>query len=278
MGMRITLILLVVFVGNLLTAQSLAPAKSPAPAGKVKNVPITDEDKTSLENVIVERFYVADSLDYLDTLNGRLDKGAVTYRIYIDLKPNYWLQAVYGSSTHPMIIQTTTRFFNHKLGGVIGYNLNLKYLNAGNILLDSYLTLNSACDRFAGVILEDDKDSTDFLPRRKVFHKRDGFANGNLPLIKPFNLDQGFFNNDTTAKFFSVNNGALAGFSGVKAGAMGPTKDNKILIAQLTTNGKLSFELNIQVGTPSGGVVKYVARKPIEGEIQYDKLSYKQDK
>jgi len=40
----------------------------------------------------------------------------------------------------------------------------------------------------------------------------------------------------------------------------GPTESNKILIAQLTTDGKLSFEINLQIATPSGDPIKFVAR------------------
>ena len=55
-----------------------------------------------------------------------------------------------------------------------------------------------------------------------------------------------------------------------------PVRDssNCVLIAQITTNGKFSFELNIQIGTPTGNVENYVARNPKQEEIKLDSLRF----
>ena len=79
-----------------------------------------------------------------------------------------------------------------------------------------------------------------------------------------------FFNNDSTAAKFSANNGGWAALGGVK----GPTSENRVLIAQLTTNGKLSFRINIQIGTPTGGSLKFVAKNPEGMEIKFNGLEY----
>ena len=50
--------------------------------------------------------------------------------------------------------------------------------------------------------------------------------------------------------------------------------ENRILIAQITTDGVFSFELNLQIGTPDGGTENYVARKPVGNEIQFAGLIY----
>ena len=47
---------------------------------------------------------------------------------------------------------------------------------------------------------------------------------------------------------------------------------NKILIAQFTTYGKLSYQLNLLIGTPDGKSEKYVAHNPIEGEFTHPDL------
>ena len=52
---------------------------------------------------------------------------------------------------------------------------------------------------------------------------------------------------------------------------------NKVLIAQITTNGKLTFKLNIQIGTPSGGYQQFVADSATGAEIKLDCLTFNSD-
>jgi hypothetical protein len=273
--MKLFSLLLLLFLSTTGTQPLLSQNNQTKPKTSETN-PLTDVDRHALENIIIEKYYVADSSDYNhDSINGILDKGSVTYRIYVDLKPDYWLQMVYGSPKHPLTIKTSTRFYNSDLGGYIGYNVNVHKLEVGNTLLDSYITLNSASNLFAGVLLSEDPDGS-VLERRKAFSSRDGLTNGNLPQLRPFNLDLSFFNNDSTARTFTTSNGGWTGFSGIKAGAKGPTKENRILIAQLTTNGTLSFDLNIQVATPSGSYLKFVAKDATEdNEVAFEGLSFK---
>ena len=51
-------------------------------------------EKSALEGVIVEKYYIADVRDISDTLGGSVPKGSTTYRIYIDMKQGYFLQAM----------------------------------------------------------------------------------------------------------------------------------------------------------------------------------------
>jgi hypothetical protein len=105
--------------------------------------------------------------------------------------------------------------------------------------------------------------------------KSDGLTNGNLPWFKPFNLNMGFFDKADSASYFTTRNGGWAALDGVaRAGIKGPTPDNRILIAQLTTNGELSFDLNIQVGTPSGGALHFVAHSPEGEEMLFKNLAF----
>ena len=55
-----------------------------------------------LEKVIVETYYVSDSLDATDTTGGGLEAGSTTYRVYIDLAPNCKLQKIYGDANHAL--------------------------------------------------------------------------------------------------------------------------------------------------------------------------------
>ena len=58
------------------------------------------------------------------------------------------------------------------------------------------------------------------------------------------------------------------------AGAAGPVPStNKVLIAQITTNGIFHFELNIQIGTPTGGTENYVYSNPVSGELTIPSLT-----
>lgn len=237
---------------------------------------LSAEDKSALEGIIVEKYYTADVLDSLDA---KLPKGSVTYRIYADLKPNYFLQTIYGDTRHPLSIKTTTKFYNNPhCGALIGYNVHYLTLNDDNFAFDSWITINSASSQYAGVLLTEDTDGS--VLKRRTFEKADGFTQGNLPMIKPFNLDINFFDNDTTASHFTTDNGAWAAFSGVRSGASGPTADNKILIAQLTTDGVLSFDLNMQLGTPEGNFLKFVYKdaEPLEAEFLFAPLTLAEKK
>ena len=230
---------------------------------------ITHEDSLALENVITEQYYISDSIDLADTNGGVLPKGAITYRIYIDMKPGYSLQLVYGNQKHELSIITTTNFFNNReCRALTGFNVDARRINDNSVALDSWITMGAATRLHTGILKSDDKDGS--IIKRASLDKTDGLTKGELPNFKIFNLDLNFFNDPKNASKFSTNNGGWAAPGGVK----GPTNENRVLIAQLTTNGKLMFELNVQIGTPSGGYVQFVAKNPEESEIQFNKLNY----
>jgi hypothetical protein len=79
------------------------------------------------------------------------------------------------------------------------------------------------------------------------------------------------FGNSTVGNLFSTDNGSWAALGG----ATGPdANSNKVLIAQLTTDGILTFKLNLQLGTPGGGTENYVAENPTGSEFQHPALIY----
>ena len=51
-----------------------------------------------LDSVFVEKYHKATVAD--NALDANLPVGSVTYRIYIDMKPGYRLQSVYGVKNH----------------------------------------------------------------------------------------------------------------------------------------------------------------------------------
>ena len=103
--------------------------------------------------------------------------------------------------------------------------------------------------------------------------KADGLvlATGNIQKLLYYGLDLNFFNEAKNSGYFTSENGSWA----VVGGGKGPTNENKVLIAQLTTQGKLSFELNLQIGTPGGKALQYVAKNPKGSEIKFKQLTRK---
>ncbi|MCW3083327.1 MAG: hypothetical protein JWP12_693 [Bacteroidetes bacterium] len=230
--------------------------------------PLSDADKSALESVEVEKYYTYTAADKMDTLGGCLPKGAVTYRIYIDLKPGYSLQAVYGVLNHPLFIKTSTLFFNNtQYGQGTGDYIDHKKMLGSTASFDSFLTMGAASNSDMGVPKADDKDGS--LIKANSFASADGLMAAKIKPVTYFGIIPNFFNTYNPANTFTTDNGSWAVFGGVT----GATESNKILIAQLTTDGVLSYELNIQVGTPNGGSINYVAKNPQEQEIKFDALT-----
>jgi hypothetical protein len=227
------------------------------------------QDSLALEGIIVEKYYVSDSTDYNDSIKGILPEGSITYRIYIDMKPEYHLLAVYGNENHELFMKTSTKFFNNlECSAYTGFNIDAKKINDNTNALDSWITLGAASRLHTGILKSEDKDGS--ILKRNTLNHSDGLTNGVLPNFKLFNLDLAFFNNNKDAVLFSTNDGAWAALGGVK----GPTAENRVLIAQFTTNGKLSFNLCVQIGKPDGGYLKFVSKNPAESEIKFEGLSY----
>ena len=243
----------------------------------INNIPLhaqnkyipTYNDSLALEDVIVEKYYIADSTDYADTTGSILPQGSVTYRIFIKMKPGYSLQLVYGNQKHELYIKTTTIFYNNQeCAALTGFNIDPRKINKNTIALDSWITMGAATRLHTGILKSEDRDGS--IISRASLTKADGLTKGELPNFKIFNLDLNFFNDPKNASVFSTNNGGWAAPGGVK----GPTNENQVLIAQLTTNGKLSFELNVQIGTPTSGYIQFVSKNAGGSEIHFDKLNF----
>jgi hypothetical protein len=231
---------------------------------------ITEEDKLALEGIIIEKYYEATKEDCKDTTGGVLPEGSITYRIYVDLKPGYHLQAVYGVPKHEFFFKTTTTFFNNRNGGQSGDQIFDSKLNNNTMALDSWVTIAVATkDRF-GILKTEDTDGS--IIKRKTLDKADGLIiGGQVQKLLYYGLDLDVFGNGKKESNFHSDNGSYATVSGGK----GQTPANQVLIAQLTTNGKLSYELNLQIGTPTGGVVQFVAKNPEGEEIKFKQLTHK---
>jgi hypothetical protein len=239
-----------------------------------------------LEGVIVEKYYVSGKDDLAaNDYAGKLKKNATTYRIFVDLLPRYRFQAAYGSKEHPLYFKTSTSFFNNTdKGGVVASVIPMRNLGKNTVMLDSWLSVGTSGELTLGIPKEDDDTSklvefqSGFLNNKSRCvrfspRERDGMKYTlDMPLHTFFALDSVIqtFGNKGGNEFY-VDNGAWACMG---KGSMGvdSLSHNRVLIAQLTTDGTLEFELNLQIGTPDGKVQRFVARNPQEQEFINESL------
>ncbi len=244
--------------------------------------------QNGLENVIVEKYYVSNANDTLaNKFSGNLPIGSTTYRIYLDLLPGYRFQAAYGSSTHDLRIETASKFYNNaEIGDIIANVIPYKSLHKNTTMLDSWLSVGSGAEDCLGVLKQDD-DSLSTIQHLKVLlnknkqigfslNERDGLKQSSyVPRPTVFGIDKevSIFKSTTDDGLFLVKNGAWACMGKGSIGADSLT-NNRILIAQLTTDGGLEFELNVQIGTPEGKSQRFVAKNPLDNEIEMTFLNY----
>lgn len=241
-----------------------------------------------LEGIIVEKYYISNAQDAANTDGGKLKEGSTTYRIYVDMLPGYKFQAAYGDVNHELKISTTTKFFNNEDRGDVFPTFNKNALKSNTVMLDSWLSTGAACVGNLGVLKSKDDglntviNSDGILKNNDpnmgiTLEEQDGMVLGKVQPAQSAGFDgiADFFNN--TNEFpdgvsFSSNSGAWF----TPSGAVGAdSTENMVLIAQLTTDGILSFELNFQLGTPVAGITEnYVAKDPKDKEIFDPSLIY----
>jgi hypothetical protein len=264
-----------------------------------------------LQKLIVEKYYISDANDATDTLGGGINIGSTTYRIYVDLAPGSLLKKIYGDANHPFSIQSTAPFFNHESDGQTfakDYVKN-RYLE-GTVALDSWLTLGQttktqAGKTYFGILKNQDVDGS-FIGGTNNDGGSELISNGllsnndplaGIPLTQADGMDTmvtvpttwthfGVLDfttgNDSTifgslqsSNEFTSNNFFLAntGVSGVIADS------NQVLVAQLTTSGDLTFQLNIEVDVWNGSsmeTIRYVSSNDtiLSGEVFNPYLIY----
>ena len=233
-------------------------------------------DCEAIEEIIVERYYISDENDAADEDGGQLAAGSTTWRVYVDLKSDYVLQSVFGSEANPLSIETTTEFFNNEdRGDELGDAIPANRLGDNTVALDSYITLGAASDEHLGVLKSDDTDGQiiagsendggsegaegglliNDLPEIGIpLTDADGLIEGTIisagtgeeAAVTTIGLDASTFADQNSSDPLIVENGAWA----VLGGVVGPTDENRILIAQITTDGDFSFQLNMRIGIP----------------------------
>ncbi len=264
-----------------------------------------------LEKVIVETYYISNEEDHTDTTGGRLDIGSTTYRIYVDLKPGNKLKKIYGDVNHELKISSTEVFYNHKTEGQSFAKDFIKgRYGESTVALDSWLTLGQTTKKqgitaHSGVLKTQDINGS-FIGGLNNDGGSEPVSLGlltnnspsiGIPLITSDGMsimssipnswnDVGFKDfltgNDSTifGSFVPKTNFSSNNCSLENSGVLGTIGDsNQILIAQLTTKGELSFNLNIETEEIINGdtiTVKYVSNNEIllPGEKYNPYLSY----
>ncbi|MCW3083330.1 MAG: hypothetical protein JWP12_696 [Bacteroidetes bacterium] len=246
--------------------------------------------KAQIQHVIVEKYYVSDSLDNTDTIDGAaraLPVGSKTYRVYVQLDAGYRLKKMYGTANHPLKIKSTANFFNNidRPTAYFGYLINKAWFSGNPTLaLDSWLTLGLCATNYNGVLKTDDTDGSVILPSwggtasvpGGILRNNDTAAgipitteDGMKPKTGTFTtwINNGFIDSPTgtedTTVFGSVNTGSqfisTTAFLQQNSGVIGDSlTGEKVLVAQLTTTGEISFELNLQLITPGGASMNIV--------------------
>lgn len=243
-----------------------------------------------LENIIVEKYYVSNLNDAtVNSTGGILPVGSVTYRIYVDMLPGYKFQAVFGIQGHEMRFETSTLFFNNEDRGATSPTYSKTQVANNTVMLDSWLSVGAACNGNYGILKSEDDGMTNVVNSENPqvlqnadpsigipLNVQDGLIAGTPEQVTAVGItsELAVFDNQndgTNGPVFSSLDGSWASLNG----SIGPDSiENKVLIAQITTDGTFSFALNIQIGTPSGGVEQYVAKDPVGNEIQMASLTY----
>ncbi len=244
-----------------------------------------------LEGIVVEKFYQANAADATNASNNGasplLNSGAVTYRIYVNMASGYKFSQLYGTASHPMTVSTTTNFFNDPNSGSTTNPAAVSATNArkNTALLDSWFTTGGAAGGKLGVLKSEDTDGSPGnaqgvlqnnpggafgLPVNIGTTQNAGAADGMIagtvvaPNVLGISAADLAAIDASTGNTFTTTTGAIAALGGV----VGPTASNMVLIGQFTTDGVLSYHLNVQLVNIASGVAEnYVSSSPVSGEL-----------
>ncbi|MFZ1686102.1 MAG: T9SS type A sorting domain-containing protein [Flavobacteriales bacterium] len=252
--------------------------------------------QSALEDVIVEKYYVSDANDSTDTDGGFLEEGSVTYRVFLDMGTDCKLRGLFGDSLHPFVISSTTVLFNNEdRGERFGHQIPSNRLDDNTVALDTWLSLGDASDAHTGVLKSDDTDGS-LVGGANNDGGSEGVPGGllvnadpdaGIPLTTSDGLipssgvePPGFLQLGDFEPVFNENFDTAFTTMGMvvqsPAGIAGYGPDNKILIAQITTSGELSYHLNVEIIDANGAPQKFVANGDSlqTGETEFGLLNY----
>jgi Secretion system C-terminal sorting domain len=232
-----------------------------------------------LEKLVVEKYYISDANDATDTTGGGIAPGTVTYRVYADLLPNTRIKRIFGTSGHPFIVSSTQPFFNNKSQGQsFGKDFSKVFLSENTTALDTYITIGQVAKQgsklFFGIPKEQDSDGSFIgglnndggsqMILSGLLINNDTLAG--IPLTESDGIDtmnlaavtwtsfgiQDFVTQSDSTIFGSLVEGSLFESENFyfqsSQGIDGVSPDtNFVLLAQLTTLGELTFEMNLEL-------------------------------
>jgi hypothetical protein len=265
-----------------------------------------------LENLYIEKYYISDANDATDTTGGVLTEGTTTYRIYAKLIPGSAVARIYGDVAHPFSISSTETFFNHGTEGkTFGKDFLKPRLGESLVALDTYLTLGQVAKQgpnlYFGIPKNQDSDGSfiggtnsdggsEMLPQGLMNNQTTemGLALTQADGIDTMQIASSNWNSAGILDFITGNDSTIFGslvsgnafyseqfyltssipYDGVLADS------NFVLLAQLTTAGELSFNINLDVVyTDANGTlqtISYVSKDTLldNGEVFNPFLSY----
>lgn len=233
-----------------------------------------------LEDIFVETYAVSPSPD-------KPDETLTTYRIFADLAEGYTMQMVYGDEKHDLKLISSTDFFNDTVNGEkFGDRVNGDALRQWPVALDTWLTIGAASDTHAGVPKHLDTDGSILAcppyPGIGISTERASSAPSNTlcaadGLVRDTSRNEVVDFRCSTGYLHKVRGGTINTNDGAWArlgGSRGTTSENMVLLAQITTTGTLSFQLNIQIAAPDRSVENHVHSAPAEGEHTHPALTF----
>ena len=213
---------------------------------------LTNGFSQGLEDVYIELYHVA-TPEEIAASEGYLNEDSKTYRVYVDLVEGFSLQAVFGNKLHPLVVGTTRTFFNDMESGKRSADLlDTERSESMLVGLDSWLSIGHA-----------DKEHI----ACPLFANKSGKVDGELPSLFSMLMDWTATSHRNRTGF-TVEDGTWFMLEGVK----GVSEENMVLIAQLTTDGQLSFKLNLQIIGPDGTVYQFVANESDDDTIVHPAL------
>ena len=233
-----------------------------------------------LEDIFVETYAVS-------SVPGRPDEALTTYRIFADLAEGYSMQMVYGDAKHDLKLITDTEFYNDTLNGdKFGDRLNGNMLQQWPLAIDTWLTIGAASDMHSGVPKHLDPDGSILTcpPYPGIGPSSAGSASSPPStlcavdgMVRDTSRNEVVDFRCSTGYLHKVRGGTINTNDGAWArlgGSRGTTSENMVLLAQITTTGTLSFQLNIQIAAPDRSVENHVHSAPAEGEHTHPALTF----
>jgi hypothetical protein len=254
---------------------------------------VSVKSSAQIEKLVVENYYITDSIDATDSTGIPIPIGTKTYRIYLDLKQGSKLRKVYGDVNHSIEIISTDTIWNNSDNGVsFAYEQNKNRLGDNTVALDSWLTIgqiskSTPAPPYFGIPKNIDNNGSVI----GGIHNDGGSAgipegllnNTNTWMSIPITISDGIDTFSTTP-----NNWATYGIADVitgddstifgslkkslqfisnnagiqNSGTIGSDTTNQILIAQISTKGELTIKLNVEIEEIYGNttrIVKYVS-------------------